>query len=134
MVIVDSSIWIDYLAARENEHTVWLEGQVGYSNIGLVDLILMEVLQGLRDDRTFQRVRKQLAECEMFSSGGEQLAIAAAENYRYLRARGHTIRKTIDCLIATSCLTGGHSLLHRDRDFDAFEQYLGLQVVHPIRH
>lgn len=72
-----------------------------------------------------------LARFEVFDSGGEALAVAAARNYRSLRSSGHTVRKTIDCLIATFCLTERHSLLHRDHDFDAFEKYLGLRVVHP---
>jgi predicted nucleic acid-binding protein len=68
---------------------------------------------------------------EIFETGGEDLAVVSAQNYRLLRTHGHTVRKTIDCLIATFCLIQGHSLLHRDRDFDAYEKHLGLQVIHP---
>ncbi|HXR16829.1 MAG TPA: PIN domain-containing protein, partial [Terriglobales bacterium] len=96
----------------------------------LTDLILCEVLQGIRDSRTLAQVRDDLLQFEVFHSGGTELAIAAAQNFQILRARGHTIRKTIDCLIATFCLEAGHELLHRDRDFDVFEKELGLRVVH----
>ncbi len=67
----------------------------------------------------------------VLSSGGVEIAVAAAENYRILRTKGITVRKTIDCLIATFCIREGHELLHRDRDFDPFEMHLGLQVIHP---
>jgi hypothetical protein len=74
-------------------------------------------------------VREQLLEFEVFDSGGAELAVAAARNYRLLREQGLTVRTTIDCLIATFCLENGHELLHRDRDFDVFEARLGLRVV-----
>jgi predicted nucleic acid-binding protein len=82
-------------------------------------------------DSDFTRVRRDLSRFELFDTGGELLAVASAQNYRSLRSRGHTIRKTVDCLIATFCLLEGHSLLHRDRDFDLFEIHLGLRVIHP---
>lgn len=95
-----------------------------------MDLILCEVLQGIRDRNTFLRISHELLTFHVFESGGTELAIAAAENYRDLRSRGYTIRKTIDCLIATFCLGANHELLHRDRDFEVFERMLGLRVVH----
>jgi predicted nucleic acid-binding protein len=97
----------------------------------LTDLILCEVLHGIRDPRTLAQVRDDLLQFHVFHAGGTELAIIAAQNYQILRARGHTVRKTIDCLIATFCLEAGHELLHRDRDFDMFEKALGLKVVHP---
>ena len=133
MVIADSSVWIDYFASRENEHTVWLERLMGRSVIGLTDRILMEILQGVREDTLFRRIRDELTQGNVFDTGGQELAIAAAGNYRILRALGYTVRKPVDSLIATFCMANGHSLLHRDRDFDAFEQHLGLQVIHPVR-
>ncbi len=93
--------------------------------------MVCEVLQGLATEREVLRVLRHLRRFEIFETGGVELATEAARNYRLLRARGWTVCKTVDCLIATFCLTGGHSLLHRDRDFDAFEQRLGLPVVHP---
>jgi predicted nucleic acid-binding protein len=130
MVIVDTTVWIDYLRNIQNRETQWLDEELQKQQLGLTSLILCEVLQGIRDQGTFQRLRDELLKFQIFSSGGTDLAIAAAENYRTLRQRGHTVRKTIDCLIATFCLQGGHSLLHRDRDFDAFEAAFGLQVIH----
>lgn len=131
MIIVDTTVWIDYLGGVVNAHTAWLDLELGRQRLGLTDLILCEVLQGIRPDAAFVRVRRELSKLELFSTGGERLAVESARNYRFLRARGHTIRKTIDCLIATFCLVEGHSLLHRDRDFDAFERHLGLPVILP---
>ena len=129
MVIVDSSVWIDLLAGRMNAETDWLTREVVQQRMGLTDLILGEVLQGIRGERAFAQVREQLLEFEVFDSGGAEMAVAAARNYRSLREQGLTVRTTIDCLIATFCLENGHSLLHRDRDFDVFEEQLGLRVV-----
>ena len=129
MVIVDSSVWIDLLAGRSNAETEWLARELLQQRMGLTDLILCEVLQGVRGERAFAQVREQLLEFEVFDSGGAELAVAAARNYRLLREQGLTVRTTIDCLIATFCLENGHSLLHRDKDFDVFEKRLGLQVV-----
>jgi hypothetical protein len=131
MVIVDTTIWIDYLGAVTNPQTQWLDNEIGRQPIGLTDVILCEVLQGIRDESAFAQVRRDLLKFDIFNFGGARLAIASAENYRYLRSRGITVRKTIDCLIATFCLEEKHSLLHRDRDFDPFEKYLGLRVIHP---
>lgn len=133
MVIVDTTVWIDYLTGRINPETVWLHREMERQRLGLTDLNLCEILQGLRKETDVDRVRRQLAHFELLFLGGEALAVAAAANYRTLRSRGLTVRTTIDCLIATACLLGGHTLLHRDRDFDAFEEYLGLRVVHPPR-
>ena len=131
MVIVDTTVWIDYLAGITNPQTSWLETEMDRQRVGLTDLILCEVLQGVRDEAVFSQFQQDLCVFHVFHTGGMDLAIAAARNYRSLRARGHTIRKTIDCLIATFCLREGHGLLHRDHDFDPFEKHLGLRVVHP---
>jgi hypothetical protein len=131
MVIVDTTVWIDYLAGIKNEHTDWLDQELPKQRLGLTALILCEILQGIRSDSRFVEVRDELSNFEVFDNGGADLAIEAARNYRFLRERGHTVRKTIDCLIASFCLRAGHSLLHRDRDFDAFEKYLGLAIIHP---
>jgi predicted nucleic acid-binding protein len=131
MVIVDTTVWIDYFGGIESRETTWLDRALPRERLGLTDLILCEVLQGIRDDAAFKRVRDDLMKLRIFTTGGPDLAIAAAQNYRTLRQKGITIRKTIDCWIATSCLLSGHRLLHRDRDFDPFENVLGLMVVHP---
>ena len=131
MVIVDTTVWIDYLQGIRNPETDWLEAELDRQRLGLTDVILCEVLQGVRDEAAATTVERQLLKLEVFPAGGVDLARDAAKNYRTLRARGHTVRKTIDCLIATFCLREQHSLLHRDRDFDAFERLLNLSVIHP---
>jgi predicted nucleic acid-binding protein len=130
MVIVDTTVWIDYLRGTENPETRWLDRELQRQRLGLTDLILCEVLQGIRDQSAFAKVRSDLLKFQVFPTGGSLLAIAAAQNYRDLRQRGYTVHKTIDCLIATFCLEARHELLHRDRDFDCFEKVLGLQVLH----
>lgn len=130
MVIVDTTVWIDYLGGTLSAETEWLDREMPLQRIGLTDMILCEVLQGIRETSEFQRMRDQLLTFEVFSTGGAENAIAAASNYRALRQRGYTIRKTVDCWIATFCLMSGHTLLHRDHDFDPFEKLLGMQVVH----
>ena len=133
MVIVDTTVWIDYFGGVANPETAWLDREVTRQRLGLTDLILCEVLQGVRSSGDLKRAREELLTFEVVPAGGTGIAIAAAENYRILRQRGYTIRKTIDCWIATFCLLSGHQLLHRDRDFEPFEALLGLQVVHAGR-
>jgi predicted nucleic acid-binding protein len=131
MVIVDTTVWVDYLRGVQNPETQWLHRELDRQRLGLTDVILCEVLQGIPDNRSFERVRRELRRFEVFATGGAELAVAAARNFRSLRQRGHTVRKTIDCLIATFCIRERHLLLHRDRDFDPFESVLGLSVIHP---
>jgi predicted nucleic acid-binding protein len=131
VVIVDTTVWVDYLKGTQTTQTDWLEVEIERQRLGLTDLILCEVLQGVRNDRQFIQVRRELLKYEVFATGGIDLATTAAQNYRRLRAQGYTVRKTIDCLIATFCLMNDHTLLHNDRDFDPFERVLGLRVVHP---
>lgn len=130
MVIVDTTVWVDYFRGITNPETDWLDAELDRQRLGLTDIILSEVLQGVRDESTATDVERRLLKLEVFTSGGVDLAREAARNYRILRNRGLTVRKTIDCLIATFCIREGHSLLHRDRDFDPFERYLELLVVH----
>jgi predicted nucleic acid-binding protein len=131
MVIVDSTVWVDYFNGRQNPETDWLDARLDQERLGLTTIILAEVLQGVRDERRAAQVEKELLKLEVFDATSAVLAVQAARNYRLLRGRGRTVRKTIDVLIATFCLQAGHSLLHRDRDFDPFEDLLGLPVVHP---
>lgn len=128
MVIVDASVWIDYLKGTTTTQTEWLDSHLGTQRLGLMDISLCEVLQGVQNHEA-KRIRDYLLSFEVLPSGGTDLALAAAENYRSLRAKGITVRKTIDCWIASFCLREGYTLLHSDRDFEGFEQYLGLQVV-----
>ena len=132
MVIVDTTVWIDYLRGYENPETGWLERHLSSQPLGVTDLILCEVLQGIQDSGEFAQVRGDLLKLRVFEAGGSDLAIAAAVNYQELRHHGYTVRKTIDCLIATFCLLYEHELLHRDRDFDCFERILGLRVLHAL--
>jgi hypothetical protein len=133
MVVVDTTVWVDYLNDVATPETNWLDRQLARQPLGLLDLMVCEILQGLASDEEAVRVLRDLRSFQIFETGGLELAIAAAKNYRLLRARGRTVRKTIDCMIATYCIQEGHSLLHCDRDFDPFEQLLGLMVVHSVR-
>lgn len=131
MVIVDTTVWIDYLNGVATRETGWLDRELDRQRLGITDLILCEVLQGIRDEARFRQVSGELLKLMVFEVGGIDLALATARNYRRLRARGRTVRTTIDGLIATFCLLNQHALLHNDRDYDAFEQILGLTVVRP---
>jgi predicted nucleic acid-binding protein len=131
MVIVDTTVWIDYWDGTSTPEAEWLDAELDRQRLGVTDIIVCELLQGVRDEAEVTAVERELAKFEVFNTGGIELARAAAENYRALRRHGYTVRKTIDCLIATFCLREGHSLLHRDRDFDAFERLLNLSVIHP---
>jgi predicted nucleic acid-binding protein len=131
VVIVDTTVWVDYLKGTSTPGVEWLERELTNQRLGLTDLILCEVLQGVASDTQAARVQRALEQFEIFETGGIAFAVAAAANYRALRSRGHTVRKTNDCLMATFCLLGDDALLHADRDFDFFEQHLGLHVVHP---
>jgi predicted nucleic acid-binding protein len=131
MVIIDTTVWIDLFGGFANAETRWLDAEAEQQRLGLTDVILCEVLQGIRSDAELKKVEQELLKCEVFATGGIEMAMAAAGNYRELRRKGFAVRKTIDCWIATFCLREGHSLLHRDRDFDVFEKALGLRVIHP---
>ena len=129
MTLVDASVWIDYFNGRATAWTDLLNRLLGSEHLLMGDLILVEVLQGFRSDLDFHRARRHLETLEIRPMAGREIAIAAVRNYRALRARGITVRKTIDTVIATFCIVEGHELLHCDRDFDPFERHLGLRVV-----
>lgn len=131
MVVVDTTVWIDYLQGASTPQTEWLDAHLERQRLALTDIILCEILQGVRGELQATQVHKELRKFEILTMGGEDLTVAAAANYRKLRARGHTVRKTVDCLIASFCMLNGHTLLHNDRDFDPFERLLGLLVIHP---
>ena len=130
MIVVDTSVWIDYLRGTATPQADKLDRLLGVTPLAIGDLILAEVLQGCSSEREFNAVRKTLGALELVVLGGEAVAIESARNFRRLRARGVTVRKTIDTVIATRCILDGFELLHDDRDFDAFEAHLGLQCVH----
>lgn len=129
MTLVDTSVWVDYFSGRTTPETDLLERPLGTERLLIGDLILAEVVPGFRSDLDFQRARSHFETLEFRPMVGREIAIAAARNHRVLRARGVTVRKTIDTIIATFCSAEGHELLHRDRDFDPFERHLGLRVV-----
>jgi predicted nucleic acid-binding protein len=131
MVIVDTSVWVEYLRGSAIPETRWLDRALGREAIGLTDLILCEVLQGVRSDSEFRTAKRELLQLSVFPSGGVDLALEAAGHFRDLRQRGFTVRKMVDCWIATFCLREGYRLLHCDRDYDLFERHLGLRVAHP---
>jgi predicted nucleic acid-binding protein len=131
MVIVDTSVWIDYFNGASTPQTIWLDDAIRHQQIGLTSLGLCELLQGVRSQAQCADFLRDMLLFAVFEIGSTALAIASAENYRSLRRRGITIRSTIDCLIATFCMQHGHTLLHKDHDFDAFERHLGLAVLHP---
>jgi predicted nucleic acid-binding protein len=129
MWIVDSSVWIDYFGGHITLQTDRLDVALGHRAIGLCDIILCEVLQGYRHQQDFDVARDALLRFPIYSIGGTELAVKSVENHRSLRQKGVTVRKTVDCLIATFAIENGFSLLHNDHDFDAFEVHLGLGVV-----
>ena len=129
MILVDSSVWVDYFSGRATRESNLLDQLLATDRLLTGDLILAEVLQGFRRASAFHSALDLLTRLEVISLAGREIAIAAARNYRTLRARGVTVRKTIDGLIATFCIVNHHMLLHSDRDYDGFEKHLGLQVL-----
>lgn len=130
MLVVDTTVWVDYFNGQVNPETEYLDHALTEELILVGDLILAETSQGFRSDKDFQQAQVALAKFEQAEMVNIQLAQQSAKQYRTLRKKGITVRKTIDCLIATFCIAENHSLLHRDADFDAFEEHLGLNVVH----
>jgi len=129
LILVDSSVWIDYFQGKVTAQTERLDKLLGNEFLAIGDLILTEVLSGFANERDFKRARKMLPSLTVVELGGLEIAIQAARNIRALRARGITIRKTIDTIIATHCIESGYDLLASDRDFDGFAKYLGLRLA-----
>ena len=129
MIVVDSSVWISQLRGAETAAVLRLQAIDISDEILLGDLILLEILQGARDDAHAARLARQMRKLRLVTMLNEELAVEAARSYRRLRERGITVRKTIDVIIATFCIVNGYPLLHQDRDFDPMERYLGLTVA-----
>jgi predicted nucleic acid-binding protein len=129
LILVDSSVWIDYFQGTVTPQTEMLDRLLGREPLAIGDLILTEVLQGFASERDFSKDRKMLTALDVVELGGQEIAIQAARNFRTLRALGVTVRKTINTVIATRCIVCGYDLLHSDRDFDPFARHLGLRVV-----
>jgi predicted nucleic acid-binding protein len=131
MILIDSTVWIDYFNGAATWQTAHLDAALSEQLVLIGDIILAEVLQGFRDDSEFDEARRALGVLEQVGMLGPFLAVESARSYRRLRKMGITVRKTVDCLIATYCIANQCALLHADRDFDPFEEHLGLTVVHP---
>ncbi len=131
MIVVDSSVWIAQLRGQATAPVQRLRALVADADdrVLIGDLILLEILQGARDDAHAARIERALRAFAIAPMLDPTIAVQAARNYRLLRARGITVRKTIDMIIGTFCLVGGHALLHDDRDFDPMAEHLGLRIV-----
>lgn len=127
MILVDSSVWIDYFNGTVTPESTQLDVMLGVQAICVGDLILAEVLRGFRHNKDFKTAKALLESLTIYDLAGKRIAIKSAENYRLLRAKGITIRKTIDTLIATFCIENNLPLLHSDKDFQAFHQHLNLK-------
>lgn len=129
MVLVDSSVWIDYFNGRVTPETDRLDNLLGEELLLTGDLILAEVLQGFRTEKDHLRALQLLSRLEFRPMLGREVALLTARNYRYLQSMGVTPRKTIDVMIASFGIHNDHRLLHSDRDFDPIQKHLGLRVV-----
>lgn len=130
MLMVDSTVWIDYFNGVIDWRTDYLDMHVNLTPILVGDLILAEVLQGFRRDADFEKAHNALGRFQQVQMVSTSLALQSARNYRFLRSNGVTVLKTIDSLIATYCIENRLLFLHNDGDFDGYERHLGLKVVH----
>ena len=126
MILVDSSVWIDYFRGVDTAQVERLDAALGSEPVAIGDLMLAEVLQGFVSERDFNRALNLLGALDRIDIAGPEIAVQAARNFRVLRARGITVRKTIDTLIATRCIEDNLPLLYSDRDFDPFVEHLNL--------
>lgn len=129
MIIVDTSVWIDFFNGRDTPQTDTLDRLLGNEPVAIGDLILMEILQGFRADKAYRKAKGLLSALPVFDMLGSENAINCAAHYRRLRKRGITVRKSADVIIATFCIVENHSLLFSDKDFLPFVEVLGLQAV-----
>ena len=126
MIVPDSSVWIDYLNDRNTLSTARLDEAIEQQDVIVADLVALGVLRGIRLERTFNQVLERLGAFPRVTLGGFPLAVETARRYRFLRAKGVTMRKGIDCILATFCILEGHSILQKDRDFTPFVENFGL--------
>jgi predicted nucleic acid-binding protein len=129
LILVDSSVWIDYFNGTTTTAVERLDQLLGSEQLAIGDLILTEVLQGFASERDFRAAEQMLTSLQVVELGGRETAIQAAKNFRVLRKAGVTVPKTIDTVIATRCIESGYELLHDDRDFEPYVKHLGLRVV-----
>jgi len=129
MIFVDSSVWIDYFNGRQTPQTDRLDSSLGTTLVVMGDLVLTEVLQGFQNDKDFKTARDLLMGMPFMEMVGRDIALQSSVNYRALRKKGVTVRKTIDVIIATFCIHYRLPLLHDDRDFDPMTKFLGLKII-----
>ncbi|PCJ30951.1 MAG: VapC toxin family PIN domain ribonuclease [Moraxellaceae bacterium] len=129
MILVDTSVWIDYFNGKDNLHTDTLDSALMDGTVAIGDLIFLEILQGFRSDRDFKRAKETLSTLDQYEMFGLDMAIKCAENYRVLRKGGITIRRATDVIIATFCIENQLPLLFLDRNFEPFAEKLGLISV-----
>jgi predicted nucleic acid-binding protein len=129
MIIPDASVWIDYFNEVVSKKTAILAKAIRKNDVLVGNLIITEVLQGIRNDEKYEITKNFLCATPFETFAGKYIAVQAARNYRFLRKKGITIRKTIDIIIGTFCIEYSYPVLHKDHDFDSMEKYLGLQIV-----
>jgi predicted nucleic acid-binding protein len=132
VILIDSSVWIDYFNGIPTWQTDLLDNYLSNVPVVIGDLILTEVLQGFRSNKDYETAKTFLNALPFRQMGGYDVAIQSAQNYRLLRKAGVTVRKTIDIIIATFCIMEGLSLLHDDRDFDPMVSYFSLKTSIPL--
>ena len=128
MIMVDTSVWVDYFNGVESIQTGYLDQCLSEETVLIGDIILTEILQGFASDKDFEQAKKALDPLDCVRLGGKDLAIKAASNFRFLRSKGVTVRKTVDMLIGTWCIENDIELLHNDKDFGHIATVLSLQV------
>ncbi|QXL84377.1 PIN domain nuclease [Comamonas sp. NLF-1-9] len=130
MLVVDSSVWIDFFADRPTAACDELDRllQDGQTRLVVPDVVLYEVLRGFRHERAMRQARTLLQTLSVEPCGGADVALAAAEHYRHLRARGITVRASTGVMVAAFCIERDYLLLHRDRDYDGFAAHRGLRI------
>ena len=131
MVVVDTTVWIDYIHGLVTPHTNALDYELLHNQVITGDLLIAEFLQGFRNDEDFETAKKIMNSLIYFDMLGKEIALQSAINFRLLRKNGITIRKTADIIIGTFCIEYGFPLLHNDRDFESMEKLLGLQIYKP---
>ncbi len=129
MIVADTSVWIDYLKGIKAPHTDILDQELLHNRIITGDIIIAEFLQGFRNEKDYNQAKEIMNSLEYYDFVGKEIAYKAAQNFRELRKKGITVRKTIDVIIATFCIENNFPLIHNDKDFDPMEQYLGLKVM-----
>tara|TARA_R110000868_G_scaffold29064_3_gene108222 strand:- start:196 stop:588 length:393 start_codon:yes stop_codon:yes gene_type:complete len=129
VILVDTSVWIDFFNGKSNREVEILDGVLGYQGVAIGDLIMLELLQGFRSDKDYNTAKKYLLNLDLYNMLTPDLALLAAENYRKLRRKGVTVRKTADVIIATFCIENQIPLLYVDKDFIPFTQHLKLRSV-----